>query len=144
MISMEEDTRDAVVIYASNPNRLDTEELLNKPAPRDKILVRGRVILAVKGETEFLYGGKLHRQRAAHFYYRLCRTPPKWTQLETRHSLANVFRLGQQRKAEDPIFKGHVNGVITFLYLVDKPGEVHSGRPKIVREPDVNTTERWG
>jgi hypothetical protein len=36
----------------------------------------------------------------------------------------------------------HVNGVIVFLYPIDKMGEVHNGRPN----PDINgnVPERWG
>jgi hypothetical protein len=36
----------------------------------------------------------------------------------------------------------HVNGVITFLYLVDKPGEVHNGR--LAKKLNINIQERWG
>jgi hypothetical protein len=41
----------------------------------------------------------------------------------------------------------HVNSVITFLYLTDKPGEVHPGRDSgkyMVKELDANIPERWG
>jgi hypothetical protein len=34
--------------------------------------------------------------------------------------------------------------MITFLYFVDKPGEVHNRRPMDIIEPEVNIPERWG
>jgi hypothetical protein len=37
-----------------------------------------------------------------------------------------------------------VNGIIVFLHLIEKPGEVHNGRPNLVNKPNVNIPERWG
>jgi guanyl-specific ribonuclease Sa len=38
----------------------------------------------------------------------------------------------------------YLNGVITFFYVVEKPGEVHKGKLNIISGPDVNIPERWG
>jgi hypothetical protein len=43
-----------------------------------------------------------------------------------------------------PRFKDHLSGVITFLYLVEKTGEVHKGKLDIINGPDVNIPERQG
>jgi hypothetical protein len=46
---------------------------------------------------------------------------------------------------EIPTFEGRVNGVVSFLYLTDKPGELHKRRPicgKVII--NVNIPERWG
>jgi hypothetical protein len=42
------------------------------------------------------------------------------------------------------MMENYVDGVIMFLYIIDKPGEVHNGRPNIVNGLDVNVPERWG
>jgi hypothetical protein len=60
--------------------------------------------------------------------------------------MANVFEPGQQREAEN-IFselKIHVNGVISFLYFIDKPGKVHDGRPNRPIKLNANIPERGG
>jgi hypothetical protein len=52
----------------------------------------------VKRDTEFFDFGKLCRERAAQFHYRLCgigmtRT---WSECEARLAVADVFRVSQQ------------------------------------------------
>jgi hypothetical protein len=59
--------------------------------------------------------------------------------------VANIFRLGQNGEKETPILEGNVDGMITSLYLVDKPGEVHKGRPICgLVKIKGNIPERWG
>jgi hypothetical protein len=60
-----------------------------------------------------------------------------------RLAVANVFRRGQQREADTPK-EGHVSGGITFLYLIDEPGEVYNARLNPTKEINVSFQEKWG
>lgn len=67
-----------------------------------------------------------------------------WTECEARLAMADVFQVSQQREAENPSSEDQVSGVIMFFYLIDKPGEVHIGRPYRVSEQNVNVAEGRG
>jgi len=94
-----------------------------------------------------MYDGKPRKEHAANLKHRIFVILPNWTKIETWLALANVFRMGQQRKKEVISFAVHVNGMIMFLYLVEKPGEVQNGRPNVETELaklEVDIPERWG
>jgi hypothetical protein len=58
--------------------------------------------------------------------------------------MTGVFRLGQQREAESNYSEGHVDCVISFLYLIDESEKVHNGTPNGIIEMDVDIPDRWG
>lgn len=142
-VTLKERTRDAVVIYASNPEHFGAGELPIEPVTRDIIFTGG---CPEKGDTKFFDGGKLRRESIAHSHH-LCGQPLS-TVFETQPAasvavVVSEFRLGQHHEAEKPVKQGQMQSVIMFLCLVDKPWEVHDGRRNLVKKLHAKILEKW-